>query len=143
MKTLPLVLALTLSPMLAALAMAQDRGTDAEGYQERKRFPVVRNAFRQIRNDVRYHFGTLRETASGIGHDVKSTIRGERPPRGAGQNQYGYRSVPQPASRRYPASELSRLLRGTIATARSDGRSIHRATGASQQRVCGAPDCRA
>ena len=95
-KTLPLVIAVCVLPLLSPLARAQQQQSQADRYEEPKRFPVVRNVFRQIRSDVRYHFGALRETASGIGHEVKSTIRGERPPRGAAQNQYGYRSVPVP-----------------------------------------------
>ncbi len=87
MKALCLTLACVFSffPLMSYPVAAQQRGD--ERYEERKRFPLVRKVFRKIRGDVRYHVGALRETASGIGHDVKSTIRGEGPPRGASQNQ--------------------------------------------------------
>ena len=90
MRTLALALGLCISPLLVPTAEAQHSGN--ERYEKPSRFPILRKAFRQIRSDVRYHAGALRETASGIGRDVSSTIRGKRPE----GNRYGYRGQTYP-----------------------------------------------
>ncbi|MFT4547597.1 MAG: hypothetical protein ACI8XO_001458 [Verrucomicrobiales bacterium] len=95
MKTLTLTLLLALSASLAPQATAQR--VNNERYDEPSRFPVLRKAFRQIRNDLRYHAGAIRDTASDIRHDVSSSIRGETSPREQSPSpSYGYRGQPVP-----------------------------------------------
>ena len=101
MKILALTLALVVPTLLVAPASAQRPGS--ERYQQpSSRFPVLRKAFRQIRDDVRYHASTLRETASDLRHDVTSTIRGEDPARRS--HAYGDRhETSYPPDQRDPA----------------------------------------
>lgn len=98
MKSLPILIAITLSATLLQPATARAQsGSGDERYQKRERFPVIRKAFRQIRSDVRYHAGALRDTASVIRHDVGRSIRGQG--KIPATNRYGYR---EPAPSRQP-----------------------------------------
>ena len=109
-----LLIALTVNAVAPLPATAQHSGRDGERYDEPSRFPVLRKAFRQIRSDLRYHAGAIRDTASDIRHDVKSTIRGEAP-RPIRESRFGYRhdtaQAPRPPATVYDRYEEERPTR--------------------------------
>lgn len=96
-QTLALIAITAFAAPISASAQQQQHH-DGQRYQvenERSRFPTLRKAFRQIRSDIRYQAGAIRETASYIRHDLEDTIRGERSTQDS-YSQYGYRGERQP-----------------------------------------------
>ena len=79
------------------------------------RFPVLRKAFRQIRSDIRYQAGALRDTANYIRHDVEAALRGATPsPHDQSSGRYGYRGdTVYPRDREYYYGEPQAQRRAT------------------------------